>query len=331
MAGTDSQSSLPIKTVTNGDVVAFLADGTTPSQLLGIDASGRITMKLDDGSGNVVTSQVNGAQRALDVGVNVAGVQIDPRLSGQYNSTLPTLTTGNFTAPQTDSSGRLLIVQPTAALLNATVVQGTPGATAWLTTDAANGSVTGGTAGSKSELAGGQFNTSLPVLTTGQQAAMQLDSSGRLIIRPLTDSDRVSADMCIASASVSLTNPVPVYLTNSAPGTNVYYYNATASIAVAGTDSTSKYIITASKTLSLKVLVLSSTDHMRFDVIISPDGTTLNTKITGFTSVANPTVVIPFDSFALQDTGTGSFIQVTWTNLDSKLASAYTTIEGTEA
>lgn len=32
-----------------------------------------------DGSGAVITSQANGAQRALDVGVNVAGAQVDPR------------------------------------------------------------------------------------------------------------------------------------------------------------------------------------------------------------------------------------------------------------
>jgi hypothetical protein len=32
-----------------------------------------------DGNGNSLTSQASGAQRALDVGINVAGVQIDPR------------------------------------------------------------------------------------------------------------------------------------------------------------------------------------------------------------------------------------------------------------
>lgn len=34
---------------------------------------------LRDAAGNLITSQANGAQRALDVGINVAGVQIDPR------------------------------------------------------------------------------------------------------------------------------------------------------------------------------------------------------------------------------------------------------------
>src|SRR5271165_5928814 len=76
---SDYASSLPVRTQTNGDVVAFIADGTTPTQLLGVDSSGRITIKLQDGNGNPITSQANGAQQALDVGINVAGVQIDPR------------------------------------------------------------------------------------------------------------------------------------------------------------------------------------------------------------------------------------------------------------
>ena len=36
-------------------------------------------VKIQDGAGNDLTSQANGSQRALDVGINVGGVQIDPR------------------------------------------------------------------------------------------------------------------------------------------------------------------------------------------------------------------------------------------------------------
>ena len=35
--------------------------------------------RLQDGAGNNVTSQANGGQRALDVGINIGGVQVDPR------------------------------------------------------------------------------------------------------------------------------------------------------------------------------------------------------------------------------------------------------------
>lgn len=76
---SDFNSSLPVRTEQNGDVVAQLVDGTITTQKLAIDASGKISVKLDDGTGTAITSQANGAQRALDVGINVSGVQVDPR------------------------------------------------------------------------------------------------------------------------------------------------------------------------------------------------------------------------------------------------------------
>lgn len=62
-----------------------------------------------------------------------------------------------------------------------------------LVKDYADGPVSPGTAALVSTLIGGQFNTALPTLTNTQQSAIQLDSSGRLIIRPLTSADVVSA------------------------------------------------------------------------------------------------------------------------------------------
>jgi hypothetical protein len=43
------------------------------------------------------------------------------------------------------------------------------------------GSVAGGTAAANSELVGGVYNSTLPTLTNGQQASLQLDNSGRLL------------------------------------------------------------------------------------------------------------------------------------------------------
>src|ERR1700722_3193371 len=54
------------------------------------------------------------------------------------------------------------------------------------------GPVTPGSVAINSDLIGGQYNILLPTLSSGQQAAVQVDSSGRLIIRPLTSSDTVS-------------------------------------------------------------------------------------------------------------------------------------------
>jgi hypothetical protein len=57
------------------------------------------------------------------------------------------------------------------------------------------GSVSAGTAGTGSNLIGLVFNTTLPTLTNGQQAAAQADSSGRLIIAPLTNTSVVKAQL----------------------------------------------------------------------------------------------------------------------------------------
>lgn len=55
------------------------------------------------------------------------------------------------------------------------------------------GSAAGGTAASQSDLAGGQFNASAPLLTTGQQAALQLDASGKLITSATVSADAASS------------------------------------------------------------------------------------------------------------------------------------------
>lgn len=58
----------------------------------------------------------------------------------------------------------------------------TQNSTAWLVQDSADGPVGAGTAATKSMLQGVVFNTALPTLTDGQQAAAQADSRGRLLI-----------------------------------------------------------------------------------------------------------------------------------------------------
>lgn len=75
------------------------------------------------------------------------------------------------------------VTQPVSGTVTAN--QGT---SPWITKDQADGPVAPGTAASFSTLIGGVYNTALPTLTNGQQAAFQLDSSGRLMISPLAGS-----------------------------------------------------------------------------------------------------------------------------------------------
>jgi hypothetical protein len=131
---------------------------------------------------------------------------------GQFNSSLPTLTNGQQAAAQFDSSGRLIVnvgagggsggtasnfaaafpSQGTAigAKNGANMVSVGADASGNLNINCAvgcaasttAGPVTPGAAASQSNLIGVQFNTSLPTLTNGQQAAAQADSSGRQLV-----------------------------------------------------------------------------------------------------------------------------------------------------
>lgn len=154
---SDFNSSLPVRTENNGDVVVKVGDGTTPSQQLAVDSSGKVTAKLNDGAGNDITSQANGAQQALDVGINVAGAQIDPR--------------------------------DIRALTSSDVVTVDQGTTPWISKDQSDGPVAPGTAASFASLGAGQYNATPPTLADTEQAALQLDSSGKLLVATTSADD----------------------------------------------------------------------------------------------------------------------------------------------
>ncbi|CAM6000301.1 unnamed protein product [Sphagnum balticum] len=540
----DYNSSLPVRTQNNGDVVINIADGTVTSQLLAIDSSGRITVLNQDGAGNALTSQVNGAQRALDVGINVAGVQIDPRsiraltssdvvsavqsgtwnvglsagsnligsvnqgtspwivkdqadgsasggaagsfsnLAGAiYNSSLPTLTNGQQVSLQVDSSGRLLVdigsevgTLSTSDAADGAVANGAAGSKSilggliylssaptltsgnqnsllgdvsgnllvnlktalpagsntigavtqasgpwtsnitqiggsalafgqavmassipvvlssnqsaipvsqsgtwnvglsagsnligsvnqgtspWIVSNNSLGSSSGGTAGSQSSLAGGVYNTALPSLTNGQQASIQLDSSGRLIISPLTTSSVVKVDLQdgsgnslsstsgalnvalqnsipagtnaigsvlanlqVSSAAVSVSNPVPVTITSSTPGTPVQDYHTSASLA-AGSSVTFTYTVAASHTFSLDRVWASASGKIK--AVVQNNGSTI---MVGFNSTANPNI----DMTIIQPPtiAAGATVTVIITNDDKAAFDVYATIEGNQ-
>jgi hypothetical protein len=69
---SDYNSSLPVRTENAGDVIVKIGDGTVPSQQLSIDSSGRIIIKLQDGSGNAISSTGG----SLDVNLTNASVVV---------------------------------------------------------------------------------------------------------------------------------------------------------------------------------------------------------------------------------------------------------------
>lgn len=119
---SDYSSELPIRSnlpgqVAPDDVIVKIGDGTSPTtQLLGVDSSGRVTIKLDDGTGTPINSQALGGSQYL----NTVGPENGPvspgtaasysaLIGGVYNSGGVTLTNGQQSALQLTSTGALIV------------------------------------------------------------------------------------------------------------------------------------------------------------------------------------------------------------------------------
>ena len=188
----------------NGVKVSAVHNTTLPTLTNGqrgdlqLDASGRLIIASSSASPISVTDTSDGSATGGSAGTT------SQLMGGIYNTTLPTLTNGQQASLQLDSSGRLIVDLGTALPAGSnnigSVNQGT---SPWLTKDSADGSVSPGTAASFSQLAGGVYNSTPPTLTNGQQAALQVNSSGQLLIQgtmqPLYGSNNQALTITLAS------------------------------------------------------------------------------------------------------------------------------------
>lgn len=295
------QQPLPVKTLSNGDVVVEIADGTTPSQKLAVDAAGKITVKLDDAAGNGITSQANGGQQALDVGIDVGGVQIDPRQIRALTAA-DIVTVDQGTSPWViGDGGGSITVDGTVAVSNLPA-----------TVDTNYGTVGANTIRSAAQIGNATGAANFNNGATGAQTL------------------RVAANLAVAGADVTALNPVPVSITSALAGTPVNKYNTTAAVA-AGASTNHDYTITAGKTFYGKKFFASSAGMIRADVQTSPDGAVFTTFWTGFTSTAFPTLQIDLDQLVIVDSGVGAKIRIIVTNFEATQAEdLFSTISGTE-
>jgi len=438
---SDFNSALPIRSelpsqVNYTDIIVKIGDATaSPPQLLGVDASGRITIKLDDGVGNPINSQTLTTTQWLQTvspanGSAAAGTaaSFSQLAGGIYNSSPITLTTGQQASLQLTASGALIVsaaesgtfivagnltnnsavpaannIGSLVALAESTInaaryttgdqvllvtdlagntnvdlqyylgaavsktnpiattisdgtnvitaaisaygtaptgtevmgvnayITNTPtvnqGTSPWIVKDLADGSVSGGTAGTFSLLAGGVYNSTAPTLTTGQQASLQLDSSGNLDVNlktPIPAGTNLigAVNLDIASAPVSSTNPVPVTIVTTTAGTAVQYYNTSVALA-AGASVTFTYTVAATHTFNFERVWCSGSGKIK--AVIANNGANM---FAGFNSTANPNIDVTIVTPPL--IVAGNTATVTITNLDLLAFDVYGTIEGNQ-
>jgi hypothetical protein len=162
-----------------------------------------------------------------------------------------------------------------------------------------SGSSTGGAAAPVSDLSGGLYRASLPTLTDGQQSAVQLDSSGRLIIAPLTNASIVKAQLQdnagsgITSTLINSKQRLDISAASDGTAGSAVPFQTTQ---VGGSDGTNLRAI-AVDTSGRQVLAASSYFHPIFS---------LRTQaVAGNTGSATTSLVIPITS-----TASGSLIAV---------------------
>ena len=437
----DYNTELPIRSQLTGqvnynDVVVKIADGSVgATQLLGIDSSGRVTVKLDDGLGNAINSQTLSTTQWLQVVEPTSGpvspgtaASYSSLVGGVYNSTAPTLTTGQQASLQLTASGALIVsatfggtqtvvgnltnnnAAPAAnnlgvlpALAEATLsasryttgdqvllvtdlagntnvdlqyykgaavsatnpmmvtlsdgttaisgavsaygtaptgtevmgvnayITNTPtvnqGTSPWIVKDLADGSASGGTAGTFSQLAGGIYNSTAPTLTNGQQASLQLDSAGNLKVNLATaipaGTNLIGAvNLDIGGSTVSNTNPVPVTITSTTAGTAIQSYYTSASLAAAAS-ATFTYTVAATHTFNLERVWSSASGRIK--TVVQNNGSTI---FVGFNSTATPNIDMTVITPPL--IAAGNTVTVTITNLDLVPFDVYATVEGNQ-
>lgn len=246
-----------------------------------------------------------------------------------FNTALPTLTNGQQAAAQADATGRLIISSLVAGTASIGKVA-QDNTVQWVTSDLANGPVAAGAAATKSELIGGQFNTALPTLTTGQQAAIQVDSSGRILLGALSAGTASigKVGIQVAGNDVSVSNPVPVYMSETI-GTPVNNYLTSSAIA-AGAISNHDYTVTAAKTFRLTSVRGSASGKLKVEIAVETGVSTgvFNSVFVQFSSVSNPNLNIPVEQEII--VAAGVRVRVIRTNKDVAAQDLYSTICGFE-
>lgn len=292
---SDQNTSLPIRTETNGDAAVKIVDGTITSQQLTVNADGSVN--ITDNSGSITVDATN-----LDIRDLV------------------------FATDKVDASGSTVELGATtlAALETITVVDGGGS----LTVDAVNLDIrdlvfatdTVDVSGSTVELGA----TTLAALESITVVATDLD------IRDLSHSqDSVKIGDGTDFLAVNTDGSINVVVSDSTPGTPVNDYDTTSAVAGAASDN-HDYTVTALKTLTLNQIEASASGKMKIELQVETGVASgvFNTKFIQFNSTANTNMTIHIDNPI--SVAAGVRVRLIRTNRDNQAQDVYSTICGYE-
>jgi hypothetical protein len=302
----DYNSSVPVRTATNGDVVAQLVDGTTITQKLSINVAGQaLVLDASDGS-------PTGGTAAL----------YSSLMGGVYNLVPPLLTTGQQASLQLNSAGQLLVAASVVFPYDEN--WGVVGPTT-LRTAAQIGNATGAA----------DFNAGA---TTGQTLRV-IANQGAANILPWSQNitqiigsapsatNALPVQVTLGTTFISPSNPLPVTMAAITGGTPRNFYTDSPAVA-AGTTVTQSTLVAGATGFYLQQVFVAS--EARFKAIVQVETgvatSVFNIVFAAFGTAATSSVAIPVPNEPL--VATGARIQVLMTNLDLGASDMYSTISG---
>lgn len=337
----DYNSSLPVRTENAGDVIAKIADATTPSQQLAVDSSGRISTKIQDSAGNNLTSTGN----ALDVNVTNASIAVtatdlDIRdLSASQDNVA--ISDGTDTlAVNADGSINSVVTATNLDIRDLSHSQDSVkvgDGTDFLAVnaDGSINSVVTATDLDIRDLSAAQDNVAISdgsdTLAINNDGSINaVVTATDLDIRDLSHSqDSVKVGDGTDFLAVNSDGSINVVISSDVDGSEICDYQTSASVA-GGASVNLDYTVTALKTLLIQQVFATGSGKIKVEVKAetAPASGTYNTKFVGFNSTANPNVEIDIDRLLKQVAG--AKVRVTITNRDNQSQDVYSTLTGTE-
>ena len=316
---SDFNSSLPVRTENNGDVVSRISDGTITSQLLTVNADGSVN--ITDNNGSLTVDAVN-----LDIR-DLSHTQDSVKV-GDGTDLLAINTDGSVNI--TDNGGSLTVdatnldIRDLAFATDKVDVSGSSVTVSATDLDIRDLSHTQDSVkiGDGTDFLAVNTDGSLNITDNG--GSLTVDATD-LDIRDLSAAqDSVKAQLADGSGNYySAVNPLSVSVVDTISGaTEVLDFKQAAAVAAAASD-THSYTVTAGKTLRLQKIVASGSGMIKAEIKIAGV-----TKVVLFNSSAEPNIEYAFSS--PQNMAAATVVSVVITNRDKGPQDLYSSIEGYE-
>lgn len=349
----DFNSSLPVRTENDGDVVVKVADSAIPSQQLTVNADGSVN--ITDNGGSLTVDGVDFDIRDLDAsqdnvaisdGTDTLAVNADGSINITDNG-------GSLTVDATDLDIRDLssaqdsveVLQDTHDDLNANaniqvgdvdVSNGNPvpvsDAGGSLTVDATDLDIR--------DLSAAQDNVAISdgtdTLEVNADGSINITDNGGSLTVDATDLDIRDLDATQDNVAISDgTNTLAVNADGSInvvpqedPGTKVVDYDTTAAVAGGASDNHDRAFTNAAR---LYQVWASASGKLKIEVQVETGAATntFNTILVGFNSTSNPNIEADLSKYAAVPAG--ARVRVIRTNRDNQAQDVYSTIVAIES